>query len=188
MPEEQFYDARYDIASEITEETVKLAISGLNTASKDEKILIHLPYNNGGETDAAIELIEAVKATDATVTIEADRYVISAAAFIFVWFIVYPEDHVSVDTTDEIGPIIIYHRPRYVMDDDRIEFLSDITPQTLGWDDLNFITDKFDAVFDELLGLLGYDPSIHQVDAGARFSLEHDKNAYYSNYDVAIPY
>jgi hypothetical protein len=179
----------FDIVDEITPTTVANALEGLDKAIEGDNLLIRLPYNGGGSVDAAIELIEAVQKTHATVTIEVDRYVISAAAFIYLWFIVYPELHVEARTTGEPA-ILVYHRPRIIIND-HLAFINDLTDKTQEWETLKEFTEIFDELFDLLLSACGY-TALNEVmyeynQCELKHQLRHVRDGYYSNQDFVMP-
>ncbi|QNF24857.1 hypothetical protein FT673_13125 [Aeromonas hydrophila] len=178
----------FEIIEEITDQTVAASLHALREAVDGNEITIRLPYNGGGSVDAAIELIEAVKDTDARVVIEVDRYVISAAAFIYLWFCIYPEAHVQARTTGEPA-ILVYHRPRVIIDD-HLAFISDLTADAPEWDTLNEFTGIFDQLFDYLLAACGYTDQNENLYAYNQCELKHQlshvRNGYYSNQDFVL--
>ncbi|MGL6359833.1 hypothetical protein ACSZNK_18915 [Aeromonas hydrophila] len=178
----------FEIAKEITDETVAESLQALNDAVNGDEITIRLPYNGGGSVDAAIELIEAVKDTEANVIIEVDRYVISAAAFIYLWFIIYPEAHVQARTTGEPG-ILVYHRPRIAIDN-HLAFIDDLSDDTSEWDSLNEFTGIFDKLFDLLITACGYTIQNENVymysECELKHQLKHVRDGYYSNQDFVM--
>jgi hypothetical protein len=187
------YDAEFNIINSITDETILMAVNGLKTAKLIEHVLIHLPFNNGGSASAAFALVEAIQKTKATVTIEVDRYVISAAAFVFLWFTVFREDHVFPQTTQNCDnqlapPIIVYHRPRLCYEGNIIVFLDDLDEKDKRYVGLKSATDRFDELFDALVAMGGYDPALLPEDGEPLTELQHAVAGYYNNYDFITTY
>jgi len=183
---------QYNIVSEISDNTVRPVITALEQAKVGEPILIHLPYNSGGSVHAALDLINAIATSQADIVIEVDRYVISAAAFIYCWFLVYKEDHVQVTTTGA-NTLMIYHRPRLVVADRYLGFIDDIDPEAGDdWEELKFLTDLFDNVFDEILNALEQnvvmdDTILYNEKYQFKRDLLHAKEGYYANQDFVLP-
>lgn len=179
----------FEIKDEITDETVSEAVKYLNEAVEGNEALINLPYNGGGSVDAAITLIESIKDTKASVTIEVDRYVISAAAFIYLWFFIYPESHVKVRTAGKPA-IFVYHRPR-VLIDDHLAFIGDLKEGMDEWDSLKEFTDIFDKLFEYLIASCGYTADNENIyeynECSLKHQLRHVRDGYYSNQDFVIP-
>lgn len=179
----------YEIVNEITPATVTDSLEALNEAVDGQEITIRLPYNGGGSVDAAILLIEAIKDTEAKVIMEIDRYVISAAAFIYLWFCIYPEAHVTARTTGEPA-ILVYHRPRIIIND-HLAFLNDLNEDADEWDTLKEFTEIFDKLFDYLIAACGYttdNENIYQYNqCELTHQLSHVRNGYYSNQDFVMP-
>ncbi len=179
----------FEIIDEITSQTVAAALVALDEAVDGNDITIKLPYNGGGAVDAAIDLIEAIKDTKASVTIEIDRYVISAAAFIYLWFFVYPEAHVEAKTTGAPA-ILVYHRPRIIVDE-HLAFLNDLNDQMEEWESLKEFTDIFDKLFEYLIAAYGYtaaNENMYQYNqCELKHQLRHVRDGYYSNQDFVIP-
>jgi hypothetical protein len=180
---------KFEIIDEITMATVSAAIDFLNEAVDGNEALITLPYNGGGSVDAAILLIESIKDTKASVTIEVDRYVISAAAFIYLWFFVYPEAHVVVKTTGKPA-IFVYHRPR-VLINEHLAFIDDLKKGMVEWDSLKEFTDIFDKLFEYLIAACGYSSDNENIyeynQCELKHQLRHVRDGYYSNQDFVIP-
>lgn len=138
---------------------------------------------------AAIDVLDSILGTKAEVWIEIDRYVASAAAFIYCWFYFKPVEHVRVRTLGEQA-LIIYHRPRMCITD-HIAFLEHLNDGDPYHEYLKHYTNLFDGLFDTILSEFGY-----QESNGAPFShggteythqLHHMKLAYYANQDCIFP-
>lgn len=179
----------HQLAEAITAERVKPICVDLDTAVDGDVIVIHMPYNNGGEVDAAIDLLDSILESKAEIWIEIDRYVASAAAFIYCWFYFKPVEHVRVRTRGAQA-LIIYHRPRMCVSN-HIAFLDGLKEGDPYFEYLRHHTDLFDGLFDVILDTFGYEasngePFIHQ---GSDYTheLHHMKLAYYGNQDCVFP-
>lgn len=177
------------LAKEITEATVRKICDDLDAAVDGDVIVIHMPYNGGGEVDAAIDLLDSILASQAEVWIEIDRYVASAAAFIYCWFYFKPVEHVRVRTRGEQA-LIIYHRPRMCVSS-HIAFLDGLSEGDQYYAYLKHHTDLFDQLFDVILNTFGYEESNGQPfnHRGSDYTheLHHMKLAYYGNQDCVFP-
>ncbi|ELE8118396.1 hypothetical protein RB980_000987 [Vibrio fluvialis] len=179
----------FEIVNEITPATVADSLKALDEAVDGNEITIKLPYNGGGSVEAAIWLIEAIKETKASVVVEVDRYVISAAAFIFFWFCIYPEAHVEAKTTGQPA-ILVYHRPRVIIED-HLAFLSDLNDQAEEWEALKEFTEIFDKLFEYLIAACGYTDANENIyeysHCELKHQLRHVRDGYYSNQDFVMP-
>lgn len=179
----------FEIASEISDASVAASISALNDAYDQEEIKILLPYNSGGSVGAAIDLIKAMAATKADVTIELDRYAISAAAFIWVWFFLRPEAHIKVQTTGQPA-VIVYHRPRVPIDE-HLLFLDDLPDGHELRASLQESTTLFDDLFDDLIAAVGYISDNENIytysEVSIKHKFKHARDGYYMNQDCVIP-
>lgn len=180
---------KHELVEEISEAKVRPICNDLDSAVEGQVIVIEMPYNGGGEVQAAIDLLDSILETKAEVWIEIDRYVASAAAFIYCWFFFKPVEHVRVRTKGEQA-LIIYHRPRMCITE-HIAFLDALNPGDAYYEYLKHHTDLFDNLFDVILSEFGY-----QESKGAPFShkgseythqLHHMKLAYYANQDCVFP-
>ena len=178
-----------EIKSEISDATVQPAIDVLNQSVDGDEVKILLPFNSGGSVDSAIALIESISQTKANVTLELDRYAISAAAFIWVWFFLRPIANVDVRTTGEPA-MIVYHRPR-VLINDHVLFSDDLVDGHNFKDSLIQATELFDELFEELLVALGYitayEIDYNYVGSDIKHKLKHARSGYYLNHDCVIP-
>ncbi|WP_367256486.1 hypothetical protein [Pseudomonas sp. stari2] len=181
--------ATHLLEDEITAQTVELIVKDLDEAVDGDEIVILMPHNRGGQVDAAIDLLDSIIATKASVLIEIDRYVISAAAFIYCWFYFKPMEHVSVRTKGEQA-LIIYHRPRVCISE-HIVFLDGLHSEDPYYRYLLHYTEQFDGLFDLMLSEFGYqeangEPLNHQ---GSDYTheLHHMRLAYYANQDCVFP-
>ena len=176
-----------EIIAEITDENVAPAINALGLAIEKDKIKILLPYNSGGSVGAALNLIRAIETTQARVAVELDRYAISAAAFIWVWFFLRPAANVVVQTTGQPA-LLVYHRPRITVDE-HLLFLDDLVDghkqKELAEDTL-----LFDNLFEKLIAAAGYVSDNEKVfdyhTTQIKHKLKHARDGYYSNQDFVI--
>jgi len=172
----------FEIQEEISGTSVADAINALNNAYDQEEIKILLPYNSGGSVPAASALIRSIMNTKASVVLQIDRYAISAAAFIWVWFFLKPERNVVVQTTK--------HRPRLEIND-HLMFLDDIPASN----DLRLLledsTKAFDELFESLLAAAGYISDNENIythsTVDIKHKFKHARDGYYLNQDFVIP-
>ncbi|HCU0177740.1 hypothetical protein MMP96_18375 [Enterobacter hormaechei] len=178
-----------EISKEISDNTVQPAIAVLSEAVDGNEIKILLPYNSGGSVDSALKLIKAINETSATVQIELDRYIMSAAAFIWIWFFLRPKANVAVKTTGEPA-VLVYHRPRMNIDE-HLLFIDDLQEEHELKESLQEATDMFDDLFDELLAAIGYiseNESMYDYQScHIKHKLKHLRDGYYANQDCVIP-
>jgi hypothetical protein len=180
----------FEVKTEITEEVVAPVINALGQAIEGDDIKVLLPYNLGGSVDAALNLIKAVETTQGNVVVELDRYAISAAAFIWVWFLLNPTTNVIAQTTGQPA-LLVYHRPRITVDE-HLLFLDDIDDehqQDLKKPLLKGIV-IFDEIFEKLIAAVGYvSDNENTLDYRAvqiKHKLKHARDGYYSNQDFVI--
>lgn len=181
---------KFEISEEISFSKIKNILDVLNNTYKEATISIHLSSNSGGNVDSAIQLIEAIKNTQAHVVLSASRYVISAAAFIYLWFLLYKENHVTVKLPDKPA-LLVYHRPRIQIDNNYIAFFDDLSEDHNLLDELKEATQLFDELFNSFVISLGYTINIETYrtidNSTFKHELKHIYDAYYSNQDVVIP-
>ncbi|MFP6850062.1 MAG: hypothetical protein VCA57_15275 [Pseudomonas sp.] len=99
------------LPDEISVANVAPILNALATAPAGQKIELHLRHNGGGDVDQMIELIKNLHETKAIVEITFSRYVMSAAATIWLWFRVWPTERVQSLPPRKPG-VVMYHRPR----------------------------------------------------------------------------
>lgn len=181
-----------ELVDQISGATVAPLCDALNAANPGDVIRIMMPHNKGGEINAATNLIVAIIKTKATVNLVFDRYVISAAAFIWVWFLLRRMPHVTVTTTENPG-LVVYHRPRLPAQTLQNHFLfrDDLADGHPIREMMQHHMQLFDELFEELLRGLGWSDE-HETcknEDGADYwhELCHMKRAYYSNRDCVIP-
>jgi len=99
------------LLDEISVASVAPILEALAAATLGQKIELHLRHNGGGDVDQMIDLIHNLHETKATVEITFSRYVMSAAATIWLWFRVWPTVRVQSLPPKKPG-VVMYHRPR----------------------------------------------------------------------------
>lgn len=182
----------FEIAREISPETVGPIIAALNEADDEVKIRIILRHNNGGQVPAAFALILAIINTKATVEILMDRHIMSAAAFIWVWFAIRKQDNVLALHPSEPA-VLMYHRPRHMNLEsmDHYLFRDDLEEGHPLRDHLAVGERVFDTLFDELIQALGYSDEMEYLTrdgAQYRHNLSHMRAAYYQNRDCVLTF
>jgi hypothetical protein len=178
----------FEIVAEISDENVAAAIEMLVLAGEESKVKILLPYNRGGSVGAAINLITAITETRASVIIELDRYAISAAAFIWVWFAFSSKPNITVKTTGEPA-LLVYHRPRIPVND-HLLFLDDLVDGHELKESFAETTKLFDDLFEQLIAAVGYvsdnEVLLDYRAAQIKHGLRHSRDGYYLNQDFVI--
>lgn len=173
----------------ITPAGVRGLVQDLDGAVDGDVIVIRMPYNDGGDVEAAIDVLDSILETKAEVWIEIDRYVASAAAFIYCWFFFKPMEHVRVRTLGERA-LIIYHRPRMCISD-HIAFLEHLNEGDPYHKYLRHYTELFDSLFDLVLSSFGYEEvngsPLTKDGTDYTHQLHHMKLAYYANQDCIFP-
>lgn len=182
----------FEIVSEISAESVGPIIAALNEADRERTVRVVLKHNNGGEVAAAFALIRAIQQTKATVEILMDRHIMSAAAFIWVWFAIKRQDNVIALRPVEPA-VLMYHRPRQVCLESNAHYLfrDDLPEGHPLREQLALGVQVFDALFEELIQALGYtdDMEIRTFEgAEYRHNLSHLRMAYYQNRDCILTF
>jgi hypothetical protein len=180
----------------ISAATVTPVIEQLRAAKPAEKILIYIRANGGGEIGQLIQLIQALAVTQADVELAINRYAMSAAATLWLWFILDPihgDDGVGrVVSVDPLKPtVLLYHRPRWPYGDngEYYCFIDDFEDDAVRESHQRQV-EIFDQMFERILSRLGYD-QVHVATMkheGATYK-HHSlfaRQAYYSNNDFVI--
>lgn len=180
----------------ISAATVTPVIEQLQGAQPAEKILIYIRANGGGEIGQLVLLIQALATTQADVELAINRYAMSAAATLWLWFILDPilgDDGVGrVVSVDPLKPtVLLYHRPRWPYGDsgEYYCFLEDFEDENVRANNKQQV-EIFDQMFERILARLGYD-QVHMATMrheGAIYK-HHSlfaREAYYSNNDFVI--
>ncbi|WP_394243966.1 hypothetical protein [Halopseudomonas laoshanensis] len=176
--------------------TVDPLIRRVSGAKPGEKLLIYIRANGGGSTEAMFNLIECLATSQADVELAINRYAMSAAATLWLWFILDPIPGVNgvgrVVSVDPLKPtVLLMHRPRLPIKDGTYYcFLEDVADEGVkqGLADLVAI---FDSIFERLLERLGiglvHAVSINEACGTYKHYLHYARDAYYSNYDYVLP-
>ncbi|PTV65578.1 hypothetical protein [Pseudomonas putida] len=181
----------FDIVQEISADTVGPIIEALNQAEPEDLIRIILRKNRGGSVPAAFALIRAINLTKAgAVEIHMDHHIMSAAAFIWLWFAVRYQENVKALYPVEAS-VLMYHRPRQNSPDslDHHVFLADLEQGHPLREHLTETETFFDQLFEELLQGLGYSAEIEyrpHEGANYRHRLSYMREAYYQNQDCVL--
>ncbi|MGP5106652.1 hypothetical protein [Pseudomonas helleri] len=182
----------FEIVSEISPESVGPIIAALNEAEAGRTLRIILKHNNGGQIAAAFALILAIKATSAKVEILMDRHIMSAAAFIWVWFAIRNQDNVVAFRPAEPA-VLMYHRPRQICLESASHYLfrDDFDDGHPLRTQLEVGVTVFDTLFDELIQALGYSDEMEFLEHDGtqyRHNLSHMRAAYYQNRDCILTF
>lgn len=191
---------KFVIENEISAATVDPVVKALLDPEAEEGRLIelHLRHNSGGNVDKMHELIQALLSTTARVEITYSRYVMSAAATIWLLFLVAATERVQSLLPKKPG-VVMYHRPRR-MQGEYLCFADEIETAHPLKDALDRKFAIFDRLFTAVMDALrqtGPDgsrravPDEHIVfeEDGLRYRhyLWRLEEAYYRNQDCLIP-
>ncbi|MBA1217288.1 hypothetical protein [Pseudomonas fulva] len=189
---------RLELSNEISVDTVDPVIAVLNRAIEGDLIEIHLRHNGGGSVDRMIALIDALDNTKAMVEITYSRYVMSAAALIWLKYLVGPTRKVQSLLPRKPG-VVMYHRPRrkkgdYLCFADEVEIVHPL--KGLLVDELKIFDELFEKIYQICLnydakGQQRQPPSEKVVHGDDGLTYRHwlmrMKDAYYGNQDCLIP-
>ncbi|RZI28238.1 hypothetical protein EUX58_02010 [Pseudomonas sp. 770NI] len=118
---------RLELPNEISPVSVQPIIDELNNAQAGSNFELHLRHNGGGCVKTMIDLIVALNSTQADVIITFGRYVMSAAATIWLWFLV--RETPNVRSLYPLKPgVVMYHRPRRMLGGEYICFANEVDP------------------------------------------------------------
>lgn len=187
-----------ELANEISSATVDPIIAILEKALPGEAFELHLRHNAGGDVDRMQALIDTLNETHATVEITFSRYVMSAAATIWLYFLVGSTLNVQSLPPRKRG-VVIYHRPRKSLGDYQC-FTNEIDDQNplkaLLEKKLKIFDDLFEKVHTALLrigpdGQVRCVPSEFMSNQGDNLQYRHWlyrlRESYYRNQDCLIP-
>ncbi|WP_054913479.1 hypothetical protein [Pseudomonas sp. NBRC 111127] len=183
----------FEIVKEISMVTVGPIIDALNRAEDDGVLIrIILRHNNGGHVPSAFALILAIINSKATIEILMDRHIMSAAAFIWVWFAIRQQANVKALHPAEPA-VLMYHRPRQMSleSPDHYVFRDDLATDHPLREHMAVADQVFDTLFDELIQALGYsDEKEYLTHDGAQYrhNLSHMRAAYYQNRDCVLTF
>ncbi|WP_437884187.1 hypothetical protein [Pseudomonas sp. LRF_L74] len=189
---------KLELQDQISAETVNPIIDVLNKASASDLIEIHLRHNAGGNVDRMIALIEALNGTAAQVEITFSRYVMSAAATLWLWFFLRESPNVKSLYPKKKG-VVMYHRPRrqrggYLCFCDEMEDTHPLKAPLR--EKLKIFDDLFEEVFELMCRIyaeqesqetLAFDLHVEGEQLRYRHSMDRMREAYYGNQDCLIP-
>ena len=189
---------RLELPNEISSASVQPIIDQLNAAPAGSSFELHLRHNGGGCVKTMVDLIVALHDTLANVVITFGRYVMSAAATIWLWFLVRATPNVQSLYPLKPG-VVMYHRPRR-MQGEYICFANEVEPGHPLRDPLIKQFQLFDDLFSDVHeALLLKAPDGSRRDAPSedlickddgltyRHWLARLKEAYLGNQDCLIP-
>ncbi|EIK94014.1 hypothetical protein PMM47T1_24009 [Pseudomonas sp. M47T1] len=107
---------RLELPNEISAETVDPVVALLKDAPAGTAIELHLRHNAGGRVDKMVALIDALNETKASVEITYSRYIMSAAATVWLYFLLRSTTNVQSLMPRKPG-VVMYHRPRKTQGD-----------------------------------------------------------------------
>ncbi|WP_445494417.1 hypothetical protein [Pseudomonas sp. 8(2025)] len=116
---------RLEISNEISRASVQPIIDQLNAAEAECLFELHLRHNGGGCVTTMIDLIDALQGTKGQVVITFGRYIMSAAATIWLWFLV--RENPNVKSLYPLKPgVVMYHRPRRIQKGEYFCFANEV--------------------------------------------------------------
>lgn len=184
-----------ELVGQISAETVDPLVARLEAAKPAEKLLIYIRANGGGCTASMFRLIEGLAASDADVELAINRYAMSAAATLWLWFILDPiPGEGGVGRVVSVGPlkptVLLIHRPRLLYEDGAYYcFLDGIADEGMK-KELGELVEVFDDIFDRLMERMGigkvHAASISEERGTFKHHLHYAKDAYYSNCDYVL--
>lgn len=182
-------EIRLDV--KIAPETVGPIVKVLQEAEPGAEILLYMRHNGGGDVQQMFLLIGAITNTRANVTITFGRYVMSAAATLWLWFLLWRSPHVQ-SVPPRKPAVLMYHRPRSALPGTgRHCFAEDFAEADPRREPLEKKVEVFDALFEDFLLLLGWDPTkatpVNDNGVVFKHELHHLRDAYYGNKDCVIP-
>lgn len=190
---------RLELPNEISRASVQPVIDQLNAAQPGSSFELHLRHNGGGCVATMIDLIVALNETKGTVEITFGRYVMSAAATIWLWFLVRATDNVRSLPPLKPG-VVMYHRPRRTQQREYLCFADEVDPEHPLKEPLQQQFKLFDDLFRDVYTALlisAPDGSLREAPSESliceedgltyRHWLARLKDAYLGNQDVLIP-
>lgn len=189
---------KLELQDQISAETVNPIIDVLNKASEGDLIEIHLRHNAGGNVDRMIALIDALDATSAKVEITFSRYVMSAAATLWLWYFLRESPNVKSLYPKKKG-VVMYHRPRrqrggYLCFCD--EMGNDHPLKAPLQEKLSIFDELFEELFERMCIIYAQQESqdqlafhlvVEEEKLSYRHSMDRLREAYYGNQDCLIP-
>lgn len=190
---------RLEISNEISRASVQPIIDQLHAAEAGSLFELHLRHNGGGCVGTMIDLIDALETTKGQVVITFGRYIMSAAATIWLWFLV--RDYPNVKSLYPLKPgVVMYHRPRRVQKGEYICFANEVEADHPLKEPLEKQFQLFDGLFSDV-----FDWLLHEAPDGSlrdapqenliceedgltyRHWLARLQDAYLGNQDCLIP-
>lgn len=190
---------RLELPNEISAASVQPIIDQLNAATAGSFYELHLRHNAGGCVNTMVNLIVALNETEGDVEITFGRYVMSAAATIWLWFLVRATENVRSLLPLKPG-VVMYHRPRKMHQGEYICFANEVESGHPLKEPLQKQFALFDNLFEDVhsaLLLSAPDGSRREAPSESlicaedgltyRHWLARLKEAYLGNQDVLIP-
>lgn len=188
LPNHRFKEIRLD--ESIAVETVTPVLDELAAAKEGDELLLYMRHNYGGSVDQLFLLIRAISLTKATVTITFGRFVMSSAATLWLWFLLWPAPNVA-SVYPKKPAVLMYHRPRWAAPDGQYYcFAEDLPTGDARRLPLEEKISIFDSLFEALLTGFGWEQiqtSLDHEGASCMHWLHHLREAYYGNKDCLIP-
>lgn len=180
----------------VSAETVTPIVEELRNAKPAERLLIYIRANGGGEIRQLVLIIQALGTTQADVELAIGRYAMSAAATLWLWFLLDPiagDDGVGrVVSVDPLKPtVLLFHRPRWPHgpNGEYYCFFEDFEDLTVR-DSLSKQVEIFDNLFERVLALQGFGQvhaaTVKHDGATYKHHLHFAREAYYGNNDYVI--
>ena len=191
---------KFVIENEISAATVDPVVEALlDPHAKEGRLMeIHLRHNSGGDVDKMHSLIQALMATTAKVEITYSRFIMSAAATVWLLFLVAATEKVQSLLPKKPG-VVMYHRPRR-MQGEYLCFADEIQLDHPFKDALDRKFAIFDKLFVAVMDALRQTapdgsrrpvPDEHMVYQADGLQYRHYlwrlEEAYYGNQDCLIP-
>lgn len=189
---------RLELPNEISAETVDPVVAFLKDAPEGTAIELHLRHNAGGRVDKMVALIDALNETKATVEITYSRYIMSAAATVWLHFLLRATTNVQSLMPKKPG-VVMYHRPRKTQGDYLCfaDEVKDDHPLKGPWaKQMKIFDDLFETMYLAFLrvgpdGQLRDEPAesmVHEPDGLTyRHWVMRLRDCYYGNQDCLIP-
>lgn len=180
----------------VSPETVTPVIEELRNAKPGEPLLLYIKANGGGEIRQLVLLIQALGTTQADVQLAIGRYAMSAAATLWLWFLLDPitgDDGVGrVVSVDPLKPtVLLFHRPRWPHSSggEYYCFYEDFEDESVR-ENLSKQVEIFDNLFERILALQGFGQvhaaTVKHDGATYKHHLHFAREAYYGNHDYVI--
>ena len=162
-----------------------------------EKVVLILRNNEGGDIAPVLELINEIRYSDIPVSINAQGYIMSAAAVLYFYLLLHEQEEEFSNVL--ICPLVsellvIIHRPRKE-EPDYVQFAEPV-PESIGHASvptkLSEKTRFVDDLFEDVMKLLGHvanpTPPTNSVLSEMTHVSEHIRKTYYANGDFVFKY